>query len=106
MICVICGTDPMSIHWTDFSGEASCSECGMPYQVKWGTEEQQKEGKYPYIKIKDILIPHLKEYWETTGKRARTGTYIFVDDYPGLIEERKQFSTWLDQHHPEWRDDP
>ncbi len=106
MTCVICGADPMGVAWTDLSGEAGCSKCGVPYQMKWGTEEQKKEGKYPYINIRDDLIPHLKEYWETTGKKARTGRYLApYHDYPGLAEERKQFSAWLDQHHPEWRDE-
>lgn len=70
MVCPICGSDPIYARWTDYSGEANCMKCGIPLQIKWGTDAMKEDGDYPYTQMYDSLTVHFKKYWESTGKRA------------------------------------
>lgn len=97
-ICEICG-NPLRCRWTDLSGQGVCLTCGCAYQLKWGTEEQEKEGKYPYLGIKNKFIPILKQYWEEERKFVFTGTSISEDT--GL----REFYEWLEIKHPEMKED-
>lgn len=96
--CVICNTAPIRYQWADFSGEAMCTVCGAPYQLKWGTEEQEKEGAYPYLNIIDEWVPIIREYYEQTKKFACHGR-MMGSPCPGL----KEFFDWIDIRHPEMR---
>jgi hypothetical protein len=93
--CVICGSYLMIFQWSDYSGEAMCSKCGCPYQLKWGTEEQQKEGNYPYLNLMKKGIPIIKEYWEQRKVFTCFGTML--GRAPGMAA----FNHWLEINHPE-----
>lgn len=93
--CVVCGMSPVSYLWSDFSGEAMCRKCGTPYQLKWGTDKQKEEGKYPYLNLSDQWVPVVREYHETTGKWTCFGT--MMGGRPGMPE----FIEWVKEHHPE-----
>lgn len=92
--CIICEEVPF-YRWTDYSGQAVCHKCGMAYQLKWGTDEQKKEGNYPYPGLKDIFIPIFKEYWNETKKFTFLGTSFRED------EGMKEFTEWVRKKHPE-----
>lgn len=93
--CYVCEKENITVQWSDYSGEAMCTQCGAPYQLKWGTEEQEKEGKYPYKNIKEEYRPILKEYWEETKKFVCYGKMLGLK--PGIAE----FHNWLEEKHPE-----
>ena len=86
--------------WTDFFGEATCIQCGTPYQIREPSGAKPNQ-KYPQINIDKKWISVFKEYWQETRKRHREGTYLLPIDYPGLSEEGQQFRTWLQENHPE-----
>jgi len=94
--CVVCDTSPMTFQWSDYSGEAMCTKCGCPYQLKWGSDKQKREGKYPYLNVKKEYIWLLKEYWDKTHKFVCHGT-MMINEPIGL----KEFNEWLEQTHPE-----
>ena len=93
--CVVCGASPMGFQWSDYSGEAMCRQCGCPYQLKWGSDKQKEEGKYPYCNIKDEYVHILKEYWLETKKFVTHGQMI--SGAQGLEE----FRNWVKTNHPE-----
>lgn len=88
-ICRIC-RNPLRCRWTDYSGEGVCLKCGAPYQLKWGSQEQEKEKEYPYLKVKDIWIPILKQYWKETNRFCFNGTSF--SERTGVQE----FGDWLE----------
>jgi hypothetical protein len=92
--CVVCGASPMTFQWSDYSGEGMCTKCGTPYQLKWGSDEQRAEGKYPYLNLKDEFVPIVREYHQQTGAWTYLGTGF---DRPGL----REFDAWVKQNHPE-----
>jgi hypothetical protein len=94
--CAICGKEGVTFQWSDYSGEAMCTQCGCPYQLKWGTNEQQKESKYPYLGLLPDFIPVAREYWNETHKWVCYGT--MMGPRPG----EKEFFDWCKDHHPEW----
>lgn len=98
-ICEICGSQFRG-QWTDLFGEATCSVCGVPYQIL--EPSGAKEGQtYPHINVKQKWIWLFKEYWENTRKKCRHGTYLLPHDYPGVLEERRDFDDWVKENHPE-----
>ena len=94
--CAICGSSPMSFQWSDYSGEAMCTNCGCPYQLKWGTEDQKKEGNYPYLSLSKKYLSVAKEYWEETKKFVCYGW--MMGSKPGMSE----LVSWLRKHHPKF----
>ena len=94
--CAVCNSSPVLFQWSDLSGEAMCHACGCPYQLKWGTDEQKAERKYPYLCLRDEFIPLAKEYWQETKAFVTYGTML--DGHRGIAE----LNRWLRQHHPEW----
>jgi len=105
--CVICDNPNPTFSWTDYSGEGYCLRCGVPYQLKWGSDEQQREGRYPYLNVKEKAIPMLRRYFAETGKPAGLGTFMGYGEYPEVAAARKTFNAWLDAHieeFPELRD--
>ncbi len=92
--CVICGAKPVHYQWSDYFGEAMCTQCGCPYQLKGGTDEQKAEDKYPYLNLQDHFIPIFREYWEA----MHTWTYFGLSIGPksGL----RQFNEWYKKNHP------
>lgn len=92
--CIVCEVYPMVFQWSDYSGEAMCTSCGTPYQLKWGSEGQQREGKYPYLKLKDSFIEAVRTYHRETGRFTCLGTMI--GRKPGL----KEFYDWLKENRP------
>ena len=93
--CTICGTFPMQFQWSDYSGEAMCINCGCPYQLKWGTDKQQKENNYPYLGLTDKFIVVAKEYWE---KRKQFVCYgMMLGPQPGMTN----LIDWLEINYPE-----
>ena len=94
--CVICGTSPMTFQWSDYSGEAMCTICGCPYQLKWGSKEKEVGAKYPYLNMNHDFIPIAKEYWETTHQFVCYG--MMMGPRPGY----RELIEWIKQNHPEW----
>jgi hypothetical protein len=94
--CVICGVNPVIYQWSDYSGEGMCTQCGFPYQLKWGSDEAKKEGKYPYNNIPDKYIPAIKEYWNETHQFVHLGCSL--SNNQGV----KEFNEWLEKKHPEF----
>lgn len=93
--CIICGASPVTYQWSDYSGEGMCTQCGFPYQLKWGSEQQQAEGKYPYPNIQERFIPVLKEYWDEKHTFTCFGTMLGAT--PGV----REFNRWFEAKHPE-----
>lgn len=91
--CVVCGVHPVGYQWSDYSGEAMCRQCGAPYQLKWGTDEQRKEGKYPYVNLKQKWIPVVRRYFDETHQFTCHGIMI-IRSRPGL----REFNKWVDAH--------
>lgn len=94
-MCIICKACPIIFRWGDYSGEAMCSQCGFPYQLKWGSPEQREEGKYPYLNIQDEYIHLYREYWNETHKFVCSA--MMLGDQPGL----REFNEWIAKHYPE-----
>jgi hypothetical protein len=93
--CVVCGWEDMYFQWSDYSGEAMCSTCGCPYQLKWGSDKQVQEAKYPYLNLKDNVLIAAKEYWN--DKKAFVCYGMMMGPQPGM----KEFISWCKEHHPE-----
>lgn len=93
--CLVCGVEPVGYQWSDYSGEAMCTRCGAPYQLKWGTEAQKREGAYPYLRLKAEWVPVFREYFAETGRWTCLGW--MMGPRPGLAE----FYEWVEVHHPE-----
>ena len=94
--CKICGEHPMRFQWSDYSGEAMCTKCGCPYQLKWGTTEQQTEGHYPYINMKKDFIPIAEQYWLETGNFTCYG--LMMGPRPGMVD----LIDWLEKKYPKY----
>lgn len=95
--CVGCGVERMTFQWSDYSGEAMCTRCGTPYQIKWGSKEQEAEGKYPYLNLYDDAVPLVREYYAETGQFTYLGT-SWGGPRPGL----REFNAWVKERHPEY----
>lgn len=91
--CVVCGAKPMAFQWSDYSGEAMCTLCGTPYQLKWGSEEQKAEGHYPYLNLREEWVPVLRRYYQETGRFTCLG--IMMGEKPGLAE----FDKWVTKNN-------
>ena len=93
-ICIICNNE-LSCRWADYSGEGVCLTCGTPYQLKWGSEEQRKEAKYPYCNLNKKYINIIREYWNDKK------TFVFLgrsfNEHTGI----KELNEWLEINHPE-----
>jgi len=94
--CAICGTEPMSFQWSDYSGEAMCCNCGCPYQLKWGSDEQVKENKYPYLNLNDEFLAVAQEYWKEKGKFTCYGWML------GAAPGMDACIAWLKEHYPQF----
>ena len=95
--CAICDSSPMSFQWSDYSGEAMCTNCGCPYQLKWGTDEQKKEGNYPYLSLSKEYLSVAKEYWDEKKKFVCYG-WMMGSPQPGMNE----LIDWLRKYHPKF----
>lgn len=93
--CVVCEAFPVTYQWSDYSGEAMCTQCGCPYQLKWGTVEQRQERAYPYLSVKEEWIHVLREYYDETHKFACLGLMM------NISPEHAAFNTWAANRHPE-----
>lgn len=98
--CEVCGDAPMRFQWSDYSGEAMCRSCGTPYQLKWGLEEMQEEGDYPYLNLRDEWVPVVREYHEETGRFAPLGRYLSIPE--ALHSDYEAFVRWVREHHPQF----
>lgn len=94
-VCPICDDAPPRFQWSDYSGQAMCMTCGCIFQLKWGTDEQIKEGKYPYMSLLPEWVPIVREYWNETKKWSCFGTMI--GPRPGM----DAFWAWVEKNHPE-----
>jgi len=92
--CLCCDAFPTRFQWSDYNGEGMCAQCGFPYQLKNGSEEMQREGKYPYVNLRDAWIPIVREYFSETGKFTHLGSGASC---LGLNE----FYEWVGERHPE-----
>ena len=97
--CEVCDEDFVGT-WTDFYGEATCWNCGVPYQIL-EPSGAEPGGTYPHIKIKAEWIPIFREYWQKTRRRNRHGFFVTHSDRAGVVEEGKAFNDWLRTNHPE-----
>ena len=94
-VCVVCGDNPVSYQWSDYSGQAMCRSCGTPYQLKWGSDEQVAEGAYPYLSLKPEWVPVVREYFRETGRFTCFG--MMMGPRPGL----REFNEWADARYPD-----
>ena len=95
-VCVVCEQET-TYRWSDYSGEAMCGHCGCTYQLKWGGEEREAEGNYPYLNLKQEWVPILRDYYQKTKQFTYLGMTISGAGRDGL----KAFYAWVDEHHPE-----
>ena len=94
--CAVCDTQHTSFQWSDYSGEGMCRTCGCTYQLKWGGEEMEKEGKYPYMTLREDFVPIAREYWNTTKKWVHYGSSISRNDgHPEMMK-------WMKTHYPDF----
>lgn len=98
--CVVCEVQPMSYQWSDYSGEAMCTRCGTPYQLKWGSAEKQEEGAYPYLNLAEKWVPVVKEYWESERRFTCLGI-MMLGPKPGT----REFGAWVERNHPDMLED-
>ncbi len=94
--CEVCGVEDITFQWSDFHGEGMCTKCGVPYQLRAGSEAQKKEGNYPYLRMKDEWVPIAQEYHKETGAWTYFGMMLGGRP-PGMDE----FYAWVDKNHPE-----
>lgn len=94
-VCAMCGTSPMTFQWSDYSGEGMCTQCGCPYQLKWGSEQQQTEGKYPYLCLTEQFLPIAREYWNLKKQWVCYGTML------GPRSGIDELDVWVRANHPE-----
>ena len=93
--CAVCDTPNTTFQWSDYYGEGMCIVCGCPYQLKGGTKEEEAEGKYPYMTMRDEFLPIAREYWLAKRAWVHYGSSMSRNDgMPALIE-------WCKEHHPE-----
>jgi len=100
-LCLVCDQKPI-YSWTDYSGEAYCVFCGMAYQLKWGSDEQQKEGNYPYLNVREDALPMFRRYWAETGKPSGMGTFLGFHEYPEVARARQAFNQWFKEHEQDY----
>jgi hypothetical protein len=86
----------MEFQWSDYSGEAMCRRCGVPYQLKWGSKKRREEGAYPYLNLQERWVPIVREYFKETGRFTCLGM-MFGGSKPGL----SAFDTWCRERHTE-----
>lgn len=91
--CAVCETEPMRFQWSDYSGEGMCTQCGCPYQLKWGSEEKTKEGHYPYLNMAEAFIPIAREYW------SEAKTFVYYGSGIGARPGMQELVNWLKEHH-------
>ena len=97
--CGICGNEFRGT-FTIFHMEQTCLTCGAPYQLK--NPNKTDDGlPYPRIAIPEEWIPIFKGYWEATKKIVRGG--FAIHDDPEVEGQRKAFSDWVKEHHPEMK---
>lgn len=97
-VCVVCDADPIRYQWSDYSGEAMCTRCGTPYQLKWGGEKKEAEGAYPYLNLREEWVPIVREYHAETGRFTYLGMGF---GKPGF----REFIEWARERHPEMFED-
>lgn len=93
-VCIICDS-PLRCRWTDLNGEGVCLDCGAPYQLKNGSDEQRAEGNYPYCNLKTEWIPIMRHFWQ------RTGCFVFLGSSFSENTGRVYFAEWVRGHYPE-----
>lgn len=100
LACLVCDTADPTYSWTDYSGEGTCTTCGTPYQLKWGT---LKEGEsYPRINVRDDAIAMLRRYFAETKERNGHGTFMVMRDYPEAVRGAERFGEWWQEHKDEY----
>ena len=92
--CVVCD-QPLRCRWTDYSGEGVCLNCGMSYQLKWGSEKQESEGNYPYCNISDKWILIHRKYWDETN------SFVFSGSSFSERTGQQNFWEWVEKYYPE-----
>ena len=95
VICAVCGREGTTFQWSDYSGEGMCTQCGCPYQLKWGSDKQKEEENYPYLSLKKEFISVAQEYWNEKHQFVCYGSMI--GSQPGMAE----LILWLKVNHPE-----
>lgn len=94
--CAVCDTPDTRFQWSDYSGEAMCQRCGCTYQLKWGGEELEKEGKYPYMSLKADFLPLAREFWLGTNTWVHYGSSFSRND------GHAELAAWMKKNHPEY----
>lgn len=98
--CAVCDKTDVYYQWSDYSGEGMCTQCGCPYQLKWGSDAQKDEGAYPYMGLHKEFLPIAREYWAETKLFVCYGM-VFAREAKGL----QALNTWVKEHHPEYGKD-
>lgn len=94
--CVVCDITPVRYQWSDYHGEGMCCQCGCPYQLRAGSDEQVKQGKYPYTNMRNDFIPLAREYYETAKTFVHYGLSFSCET--GL----RDLDEWVERAHPEY----
>lgn len=98
--CKICN-ETLHTSFTDFHAQATCNNCGAPYML-WGKRDKSE---YPFLDLNAEFKAVFQEYWDKTGERCRIGSYMGYRDYPGVPDELRKLTSWLEVNHPEFLSD-
>ena len=93
--CLVCDTPEPVYSWTDYHGEAYCTNCGTAYQLKAG---DLAEGEtYPRPNFAPKWLPLLRRFWQETKSLNGCGMYMGFEDYPQQLAGRRKFNEWVKQ---------
>lgn len=93
--CAGCDAEPPVFQWSDLHGEAMCTRCGCPYQLRGGGAEMEREGAYPYMTLRAELVEPLRAYYAETKRFTCLGQML--GHCPGIEE----FADWLQENRPD-----
>lgn len=97
--CEVCETEDPTMTWSDLSGEAMCTNCGMSYMVK--TLGEYEEDEIPLISVDSDWAEAFKEWWNEDRPLAYIGQLLIEREYKEGIEGRRQFIEWVNENKPE-----
>jgi hypothetical protein len=101
--CLVCGANPMHMHWTDMNGQVYCETCGVTYQTiscKFPAEWLATVG----VELAEVVMPHsdsfqllpiFRGYWQETGRRLPRGWWLGDDSHKYTQDDHDAFYRWL-----------
>ena len=95
--CAVCDTENTAFQWSDYHGEGMCRTCGCPYQLRGGSDEMEKEGKYPYLTMRDDFVPLARQFFAEKKQWVHYGVSFSRSD--GM----RELNQWIDEHYPDFK---